>query len=226
MLAPDACEKLAARALVAFARRLDESGLHVPGQPQNWNLETINHRVLISEPDLWPFVALAQHHGIPTGLLDWTRVSSYAAYFAAASEPPTEPSRALAVWALSERFVKQASGALWRGPFEPVAERPGIRLVTAPRASNPNLHAQAGVFVVWERAEQPLSLDEAIEVWALRTSDLETLEMPVLYRFEMPQAEAPELRRLLSYYNVDAARLFPGCEGVVRAIREEGVGFF
>jgi hypothetical protein len=35
-------------------------------------------------------------------------------------------------------------------------------------------------------------------------------QSPVLYRFEVPQSEASEVLRLLAYYNIDAARLFPG----------------
>jgi hypothetical protein len=220
-LAPHALEALTAKALFEFGRRMDESGLSIPSHHrlETWNLEQLHHETLVSEPDIWPFVALAQHHGLPTGLLDWTRVAHFGAYFAAASDGAPDNSRRLAIWALSERFVRRAESSA--PPWTMTAPvLPRIRLVTAPRASNPNLHAQAGLFVVWERAEQGLSLDEAIEVWSYRASS-EVSQTPALLRFEMPQAEAPELLRLLSYYNTDAARLFPGCAGVVRAIQEQ-----
>ncbi|MEA2161893.1 MAG: hypothetical protein QOK37_20 [Thermoanaerobaculia bacterium] len=44
--------------------------------------------------DRWHIVALAQHYGTPTRLLDWTRRASVGAFFALATEGPTDA----AVW--------------------------------------------------------------------------------------------------------------------------------
>jgi hypothetical protein len=89
--------------------------------------------------DYLPLLALAQHHRIPTRLMDWTSRGLVAAYFAA-QEPKEgsigdEPVR-LCVWALNRSFI-ELHGV--QRDFEGE-----VRLASAPAASNPNLHAQSG----------------------------------------------------------------------------------
>lgn len=45
-----------------------------------------------------PLLALAQHFGLPTSLLDWTRIAMKAAYFAAADLNIRDGEARLAVW--------------------------------------------------------------------------------------------------------------------------------
>jgi hypothetical protein len=98
-----------------------------------------------------------------------------------------------------------------------------ITLVTAPTASNANLRAQMGVFTL--RRKEPVTLDAL--------ADREPMDRVVknlkaeddihndLIEFSLPICESPKLLHLLARESIDAATLFPGYDGVAKALREK-----
>ena len=189
--------------LARFRRALDRAAIAVPlpsprivpaerGEPLNM--------AVLSES--FPLMALAQHHGLPTGLLDWSRRAWVAAYFAAegAARQKSLGATHLAVW------------ALFRG--EPTGRSFGPDFYDAPGSTNPNLHAQAGLFTVLHHTE-----DRGLEEFLAAVTAIGR-PAPSLRRLTLEIEEAPKLLRLLSREGIDGASMFPGVDGVVRAMRE------
>jgi hypothetical protein len=175
-------------------------------------------------PQLLSILALAQHHGLPTRLLDWTWKSRVAAYFAALEPPPDLSAVSaveLAVWALRVDFIGSQWGRKYGDPRAPTVD-----LVTAPRASNPNLSAQAGLFTV-DRTSSPMPFEEVIweaaEKAKAKGDSVAALQWPPIYKFVLPRSQARKLLRLLGFESTTAATVFPGYGGVVEAIRERGL---
>jgi hypothetical protein len=173
---------------------------------------------------MWPpgsllsAIALAQHHGIPTRLLDWSRSPYVAAYFAAAPivrcKSDELSSRAIVVWAYNED-----------SHWEPGDEKDRVQIVTTPYANNANLAAQEGVHLLYRAAKPPTLHDRAsrpgFDEFLLEANEMWDMVMPALRKFTLDQRHAGRLLKLLAKHGVTASSLFPGFGGVARALEEK-----
>jgi hypothetical protein len=209
--------------LVQFARALDRAGYQVPGTPL-LTIEQVVASVESGRPEAsdsgtHELIALAQHYGLPTYLLDWTRHAAIAAYFAASDTAnlPGELDGELEVWALNTFVVTEKS----HNPYGLIDGIPiGLDVSSPLRAGNPNLHAQGGVFTFTKNQDGTVSLRSADEVVCATAERNPSWALPVMHRFRLPQREAGRLLWLLTFEPVTGGALFPGLSGVVRDVRD------
>ena len=178
-------------------------------------------------PELWSLIGLVQHHGLPTRFLDWSRSPLVAAYFASKDaietrtsipEPTKRPEK-LGVWVCSSTILDS----------ENITPKPEVALVTVPRAWNPNLHAQQGLFTLYipqimedDAPVDTKSFDQVI--YSLKpigiADHLVSLQGPRMRLLTLPVIQSNRLLDLLVKSGVSAATLFPGFGGVAQAVRE------
>ncbi len=161
------------RAVHQFVKAADHSGLQITETGGRLLMQEEPHRIF-GDPDWaysWPqeevleTLALAQHHGIPTRLLDFTEDPLIGAYFAAyGAWDPKKRQRLrgrdrshLAVWVVDLRFVRAINGVAGRYP-----ERVGE--VRVPRANNSYLHAQFGFFLIDRGANDLMSRSALLSI--------------------------------------------------------------
>jgi hypothetical protein len=226
--------------LIQFFNIADRRGLILPDDSQELRskLETLSSEWGDAPAADWgerleratvalSLTALAQHYGIPTRLLDWTRQSLIAAFFAAedaSKHTDYKPSSRLVVWAF--HFPLLGRHAALHQQTAPV------RIVTAPTATNPNLKAQQGIFTLQhphntkEAQGDYLSLEQMLEDMAKDVgpahSDANKLIVGCeLRKFTLPVSESGALLTLLAKLDITPSSIYPGYHSIVRDIEME-----
>jgi len=168
---------------------------------------------LVSIPrDQWRRMALAQHHGFPTPLLDWSTNPLVACYFASAEEPKRDG----VVYLLAPAFWSDRRTS--RSRFEDFAtvfslgpaRKPVIALEIP--ASKKRQRAQQGAYTFSVPVHQPLNLLEW--PYSYEPTDGKGPDWEWLAAVRIPARCKPPLLWELNRCAVSRSRLFPDLDGV------------
>jgi hypothetical protein len=169
-------------------------------------------RFNLSDPiDFSTLLALAQHHGLPTPLLDWTESPYIAAFFAFADALESASARPDAthvrIFGLTRTFTESYSPSI----VQVDSVRPYVNFLQVGPRDNPRLYAQQGRFTVSNIANWGGYVNELAA--ARKATYLMAADIPIRF--------ATEALEDLKYMGLTAATLFPGLDGVCRMMKHE-----
>lgn len=189
---------------------------------------------------LHPIVALAQHHGIPTRLLDWTENPFVASYFALNSyeiskQDDKDINKQIVVYAVN--IYNLADDFLL--PLIPDMQK--VQILTLSKAENQNLRMQEGLFLLYKNADKyfiqngkfPNFNDvfryNATKLQVFHEFDMDDNSEDFLLLLKYPYRKITlsvenneqifELKRLLTHENYTQAHLMPSLDNVASAVK-------
>ena len=147
----------------------------------------------------WDLLALAQHHGMATRLLDWSR-NPLAALFFAIENPAKNKSKNAVVWCFnpeSDDYVEDLDNT---SPF-----KPGRTRVFVPNTVTSRIRVQSGYFSVHNKSRTVKKFVSLQSNKRLKNK---------LHKIEIKPNHFSDFRYMLDHCGINRASLFPDLDGL------------
>lgn len=161
---------------------------------------------------LYELLALAQHYGYPTDLLDWSYSSLIACYFAASgvSERNLDLNKSMAIWVfdLEKKHILNSHNKI------------NFEVIDVPRSLNLNISSQQGCFTL---VRQNISRNSSLTYSGKRVNEVKLLsdlmaekKQNGLLKLTLSNKHIIELLEFCESYSINAASLFRGPYGAAK----------
>ena len=196
-------------------------GLYLPPDRPKWMTDSIENIVANWENNTYShdgtkqIASLAQHHGCPTRLLDWTYNIDAACYFA--TRPSEDLKDYCVIWAIDIRLIRLIM------EMERDSNNGLMEIIIPLYYKNDNIIAQAGVFTLLPDGETDMIryLNNVCRKYSDFVSGFrERNGTNPMYQYIISKKNAEIIYRQLIESGKDANSFFPGYEGVTRSIEE------
>ena len=153
----------------------------------------------VNQPTELELLAIAQHHGMATRLLDWSTNPLVALWFACSAHASEDSGHIYVYRVYPDNIENERSGV---DPFTLAMTR-----VFRPSLNSSRLAAQGGWFTIHPCMGGSLGY---------KALDQDPLHLLSIYHFEIPAVQKRAILHSLDLLGINARTLFPGIDGLVQ----------